>query len=330
METKGLISVVIPVYNVEKYLNECVDSVLSQTYKNYEIILVNDGSTDGSGKICDEYQGRFNNVFTIHQENAGLSNARNTGLNAANGEYVYFLDSDDYIINTAFEKLVETAENEKADFIFFDAASFADPEDDFQVKQSYVRKNTYSCDNGINLLTRLFENSEFHSAVPLTFFKKSFLDKNKLLFVENILYEDVVFSYQAYCAAQKVAYCKESLYFRRYRKNSIMTSKKTKKHFCSCKIVCEELVQYALKNNLLNLQISKKYITRFAFNVFNNYEKLSNEDKKECKKELQEFKKYILNKNCFESKALKMRCYGKAYWFIYKVIEKTVRKVIKQ
>jgi glycosyltransferase involved in cell wall biosynthesis len=126
MEAKGLISVIIPVYNVEKYLRECVDSVLSQTYKSYEIILVDDGSTDGSGEICDEYIDGHSQVKVIHKANGGLSDARNTGLKNAKGEYVYFLDSDDYIVPDAFQKLINISIKEQSDFVFFDASSFLD------------------------------------------------------------------------------------------------------------------------------------------------------------------------------------------------------------
>ncbi len=100
------ISVIVPVYNVEKYLGRCVDSILAQTYKNIEIILVDDGSTDGSGKICDEYGEKFPQIKVVHQENQGLGGARNTGLLHATGEYVGFIDSDDWIAEETYETLL--------------------------------------------------------------------------------------------------------------------------------------------------------------------------------------------------------------------------------
>lgn len=102
---KDLISVVIPVYNVEKYLREAVDSVIVQTYKNLEIILIDDGSPDNCGVICDEYQSKFSNIKVIHKENNGLGMARNSGIEIASGDYIYFLDSDDYIASDEIEKL---------------------------------------------------------------------------------------------------------------------------------------------------------------------------------------------------------------------------------
>lgn len=112
------VSIIVPVYNVEKYLNECVDSLLRQTYKNIEIILVDDGSTDSSGKICNQYAEKLPDIIrVIHKQNAGLGFARNSGLDIANGDYVTFIDSDDYADEDLVEALVGAAIEEKADVV---------------------------------------------------------------------------------------------------------------------------------------------------------------------------------------------------------------------
>ncbi|HFI0794571.1 TPA: glycosyltransferase family 2 protein [Streptococcus suis] len=100
-----LVSVIVPVYNVEKYLVQCIDSIINQTYQNLEIILVNDGSTDNSGKICDEYAKKDSRIKVIHKENGGLSDARNKGLDFMTGEYVTLVDSDDYLEHNCIENL---------------------------------------------------------------------------------------------------------------------------------------------------------------------------------------------------------------------------------
>ena len=100
-----LISVIIPIYKVEKYLRECIDSIINQSFKNLEIILVDDGSPDNCGKICDEYAKKDNRLKVIHKENGGLSSARNAGLDIATGEYISFVDSDDYVSNKFIENL---------------------------------------------------------------------------------------------------------------------------------------------------------------------------------------------------------------------------------
>ena len=116
---KPLLTVVIPVYNVEKYLNRCLESILIQEWKNYDIILVDDGSTDRSPQICDDYVKIYDFISVIHKENGGLSEARNTGISQAKGEYVYFPDSDDWIEPDTFIALAEALESQKFDIISF-------------------------------------------------------------------------------------------------------------------------------------------------------------------------------------------------------------------
>ncbi len=329
MENSGLISVIIPVYNVEEYLKECVDSVLSQTYENYEIILINDGSTDSSGKICDEYAEKNDKISVVHKENGGLSDARNKGLSLANGKYVYFLDSDDYIIPEAFAELVLIIEKENSDFVFFDAKSFEDGNKSFNIEQRYIRKKEYGAAKGEEVLMNLLDNKEYHSAVPLCFIKKAFLEKARLRFITGIFYEDTVFTYELFMLSNMVSYCSKALYHRRYRKASIMTSPKSQKYFDSICRVYEEVLKFSKRENKFHLAVAKKYIARCAFNVFNNYEKLNREEEKNCKKKSVEIKKTVLKDNAYGNKALKMRCYGKAFWFIYKVFEKTIGRLFR-
>ena len=113
-----LVSIIIPVYNVEKYLAECIESVLKQTYQNIEILLIDDGSPDNSGKICDEYEEKDSRVRVIHKENGGVSSARNVGLEQANGEYITFIDSDDFVSESYIEELYIALENGNSDLAF--------------------------------------------------------------------------------------------------------------------------------------------------------------------------------------------------------------------
>lgn len=111
-----MISVIVPIYNVEEYLPACIESILNQTYKDFEILLIDDGSTDNSGKICDKYAGKDKRCIVIHQQNKGLSGARNTGLDNVKGEYISFIDGDDYIHPQMFEILYKEIEKENYDF----------------------------------------------------------------------------------------------------------------------------------------------------------------------------------------------------------------------
>ena len=112
------ISVVVPVYNVEKYLRKCIDSIINQTYKNLEIILVDDGSPDKCGEICDEYAKKDNRVKVIHKKNAGVSSARNDGIDNATGEYIIFVDSDDWLEDNAIEIMVDKLNEYDYDCVF--------------------------------------------------------------------------------------------------------------------------------------------------------------------------------------------------------------------
>ena len=116
-----LISIIIPVYKVEKYLKRCVDSVIGQTYPNLQIILVDDGSPDNCPQICDEYAAQDKRIEVIHQANAGVSNARNNGLKVAKGDYILFIDSDDYIAPDMCEKMLAFAQQTQADIVVCDS-----------------------------------------------------------------------------------------------------------------------------------------------------------------------------------------------------------------
>lgn len=321
MKNDVTVSVVIPVYNVEKYLNECVDSMLKQTYSSYEIILVDDGSTDSSGSICDEYAAKDNRISVIHKANGGLSSARNAGLEKAKGKYVYFLDSDDYIVEQAIKSLAEKAENDSSDIVFFDAVSFADEEDNFKVSQNYIRKHSYKTDKGAKVFSEMQKNDEFHSAVPLLFIKKDLLVKNHIRFKVGIYYEDMLFTYQVFCCAKVVSQCTNALYCRRYRSDSIMTSNKNTKHFISFTRVYEEVRNFSEDIGVADTAFAKAYTVRCAFNCFNIYERLNKSDKKKNKNKLREITDDILKSKAYGNTALRMRCYGKIFWVIYKLIE---------
>ena len=322
MEKLPLISVIIPVYNVEKYLEECVNSVLVQTYKNIEIILVDDGSTDSSGQLCDSFAEKHSNIKVIHQKNAGLSDARTAGLQRTTGKYVYFLDSDDYIAETALEKLCLIAEADASDIVFFDAHSFLDENRDAEIKQTYLRMHKYMAQSGIIVFKQMQLYEEYHSAVWAMLLKREFLLKNSISFISGIYYEDMAFTFEALCLAEKVSQCAECLYFRRYRQNSIMTSKKNIKYFDSTVILYKHILQFIENNKLSENAAVKKYITRISFNVFNNYNALSKSDKKTVAETFSEIKKDILKNNAFDDTALRLKCYSNALWFVYKGFKK--------
>lgn len=118
MQRNELISIIVPVYKVEKYINRCVDSILAQTYKNLEVILVDDDSSDSCPTICDEYAKKDNRVRVVHKKNEGVSAARNDGISIANGKFICFVDSDDYVAENYVQKMVEEQQKNNADVVF--------------------------------------------------------------------------------------------------------------------------------------------------------------------------------------------------------------------
>ncbi len=243
MSNQTKVSVVIPVYNVEKFLKECINSVLSQSYKDIDIILVNDGSTDNSGKLCDEFSKKHSNITVIHKKNGGLSDARNYGIENAKGKYIYFLDSDDYLKENAIESLVLQAEHYDADVVFFDAEIIQETNNRRHNKNSYIRKGLYSNPlEGVDMLKELMEYNEYITSVPLLFIKRERLE-NKLNFHKGIIYEDVLFTFLLFLESRIAVHLPETLYYRRLREDSIMTSRKKVHNFSSIIKVYEETIK---------------------------------------------------------------------------------------
>ena len=329
MEKQELISVIIPVYNVEEYLRECIDSVLNQTYDVLEVILVDDGSSDASGDICDEYAEKYTRIQVIHQKNQGQAFARNTGFAVAKGKYIYFIDSDDWIVPETLEKLVKKAEQENAEIVFFDAYSYTEHPEKFHVEQRYLRKHQYITDTGYNILTKLQKHKEYHCSVPLLLLKREFLEENNICFYPGVFYEDMLYTYEVFCKSKCVAYIGEAFYQRRYRSNSTMTSRKNQKHYVSAKKVYEKVRNVSLELGLLEEDTARKYVVRCAFNALNIYKKMSYVERKENKESYARLKKDIRNAHAHGDQALYMRSYGTFLWFMYKVYEKSLGRILK-
>ncbi|MDR3314700.1 MAG: glycosyltransferase [Oscillospiraceae bacterium] len=226
-----LVSILVPVYNVEPYLAKCLDSILAQTYTSLEIILVDDGSTDASGGICDACAAKDARVRVIHQANQGLSGARNSGLDIAVGEYVMFVDSDDWIDQTMAEKLVAKAEECGSDVVqcglwdvdpLTDTAKYDPKGFIFNHMESFAPQkmalSTFYC--------RYYFRCGGNNSVCLKLIRRPLLDKIPLRFVDTkeIGYEDLLFSLCLYAVINRADYLAEPLYFYRNRENSLMTT----------------------------------------------------------------------------------------------------------
>lgn len=196
---KPLLTVVIPVYNVEKYLNRCIESILLQEWKNYDILLVDDGSTDRSPQICDDYVKAYDFISVIHKENGGLSEARNTGISQAKGEYVYFPDSDDWLEPDAFMALAEVLESQKFDIISFNR-EFVKGEEDAIVSEPEMTQVFEGKDAFVQMLKHSYITGFANDKI----YRKSLFIDNNILFPKGKYYEDLGTNYKLFLSAKKV------------------------------------------------------------------------------------------------------------------------------
>ena len=221
MENK-LISIIVPVYNVEKYLVKCIESIIGQTYHNIEIILVDDGSTDKSGELCEDYAKKDSRIHVIHKENGGLSDARNAGMAVAAGEYIGFVDSDDWIEEDMYEELYRLCETYRLDLI---TARFC-----LNVGGIDERKNTtgnFTEMSGIELLKNNIFDSDKHQVTNSVWDR---LYRREILqgieFPKGRKYEDICFTTKVFLKAERCGYLDREVYHYMIRDDSIMGKSK--------------------------------------------------------------------------------------------------------
>ncbi len=226
------ISVVIPVYNTEKYIVECVESVLANTQAEYEILCINDGSTDSSLQLLNNLAEKHDCIKVVSQENAGQSAARNKAIEMARGKYLYFLDSDDKIGSDALKNLLAYLEQEDLDVLYFSGSSFCDTkelEGKFKgLETAYVRKGTYQgwC-SGLELMQRLREQKDYSVSPCTQIIRREFLLEHDISFYEGIIHEDNLFSFQVMVNAKRADCINDIYFYRRIRESSVMTKPKT-------------------------------------------------------------------------------------------------------
>ncbi len=219
------LSVILPIYNVEKYLNDCLNSVLMQTFKDYEIILVDDGSKDSCPQICDDFAKKHSNTKVIHKTNGGLSSARNAGFKMASGDYVYYLDSDDYLLNNDFfNKLYEAAKT-KPDFIIFKHIRFFENQNKFSdCSYDYnISKKSFP-----HTVMELVKNDAFFGMAWIKIVKREILLKYNLIFIDGLLGEDMPWNFDLYLNSKSISLLNSVEYVYRQRDNSITTTTKLK------------------------------------------------------------------------------------------------------
>ena len=259
-----LLSIIIPVYNVEQFIEECLDSVCTQSFADWEAICVNDGSTDCSLTLLQEFASRDSRIHVVSQSNAGLSAARNTGLRAASGEYILFLDSDDWLEKDALERLASQLNGE--DMVCFTGRRYFEDngqyeEPDILQEQTYESGWEYYCNNALK--SRQFV---FVCAV-LRAYRREFLLKNNLRFTQGIYHEDNMFTPYACLYAGQTKEINESLYVYRIRKGSITTQPRLKNYIDKLWIANEQASFFA-KQTTIDTTVVYRTITHLYQNVF--------------------------------------------------------------
>lgn len=220
------ISVIIPIYNAEKYLIECLESVLKQTFREYEIICIDDGSNDGSKEIVTKYVDEYDFIKMIcHEKNRGLSVARNTGLKNSIGKYVFFLDSDDMIIPETLEELYQCAEQNDLDNIYFNMKRIYEPEmEHMRDKQRLEYSDYEDVYNGQEMFCHFAAEKKMKIEAWRQFYRKDFLIENEIYFYEGILHEDNLFSFLCAMKAQRVMNINKEYYIYRQHSGTIMST----------------------------------------------------------------------------------------------------------
>lgn len=303
------VSVIVPVYNVELYLKECIDSLLNQDFKGkYEVICVNDGSTDNSLEILKEYEVKSDKIVLIDQKNKGLSGARNTGFKNAKGKYIMFLDSDDYFKhNKVLSLLYNEIEKDNLDFVVADFEySYEDKNKNYKIKRNPGIKNQVM--TGKDFYDLGIKTKSIMSVVWNKLYKKEFLEKNNLYFYEGIIYEDMEFTPRAYYKAEKVKYIDETIIMYRQREGSIMSSGVNPNRLGDYLVIANSLNAFNQNYNSRTIHNSELYVYVSLLRKLRHVE-----DKKQVQGFRIKVKDAGLFRKCMKSNRLKYKMFGMLY-----------------
>lgn len=291
MKEMPLISVIIPVFNVEKYLINCIESVISQTYKRIEIILVNDGSTDNSGNICDKYEKKDSRIKVIHKENGGLSDARNFGIENSNGQYITFIDSDDDIENYYIEYLYNLLLKYKTKMSIA-AYTIISKDKKINIGQGYDEKllSTEEC------LNRILSEKGFTISSCAKLYNKDLF--NDIRFPKGKLNEDNGTTYKLILKCDEIAYGDKSIYNYYKRENSIMTSSFNIKKIDLIELtdlMCIDIIsKYPKLEKVCEMRQVNARFSILRQMIGKKLDKIEKKEKQKIKKFILKKKKYIL------------------------------------
>ena len=310
------LTIIVPVYNVEKYLKKCIDSILEQTYTDFELLLIDDGSTDTSPKICDEYAKKDKRVKVIHQKNSGLSGARNKGIENSNGKYLLFIDSDDYIDLDYFEKLMTVA-TEEVDIVisgkYYEDSNYNLLKKTGEIKPGYISKE--------ETLEKMLTFNEIDTSFCDKLFNRKLF--NNILFPVGRYYEDLATAYKVIEISTKIYILGCPKYHYILRENSITNSSFGKKNLDMINFSFE-LYNYIIENHgdlkpsadvFLCYQLSRILQDLYLYDKEKQYQK----EKKQYKKQYNTvLKESLFNRKIpFKKKILLILIYFNLYKIVF-------------
>lgn len=282
------LSIIVPIYNVEKYLSDCLESILKQNFDGMEIICVNDGSTDKSESILEEYKKKYSIVKSFNKENGGQSSARNLGLKKSKGKYVVFLDGDDIWINKNVASYIVTSmEKENLDMLVFGIEPFFENENlkkRFSTSKGYyhVQKSYGFFEHGYEMLKALREGHDYLSSVCVRATRRDVLIGSRLKFYEGIVHEDDLFTFLLLMNVGKCRHVDKIFYGRRYRPDSTMTKKISFRNFHGYFTVWKEVFTWLSENHIPKEaeNIAEEMLWSFENLLRNRYRDIEQEEQK--------------------------------------------------
>ncbi len=274
------LSVVVPVYNVEDYLRDALMSLLNQTFIDFEIIAINDGSTDGSGEILNDIAQSDQRLHSIEQNNRGLAATRNRGFKESRGKYIYFFDSDDLLDKNAFMEMITFAERRSFDVLNIGSEAI----DEYGKSTKIVRQMQFeqlTPISGEELFYKLCRSGNYPANVQKYMYRRDYLMYNRLLFDEGFIHEDEAFSMKALCLAEKAGALPECFIKKRFRSDSIMSSNRGIRNAEGWAKAVQSLLEFKHEHDLLST--TKKYLDERVYqlskNIINLYNELPEEEK---------------------------------------------------
>jgi len=288
-ENKEKVSIIVPVYNSEKYLNKCIDSIISQTYSNIEILIIDDGSNDQSVNICHEYKKKDNRIKIIKEKHRGVSNARNVGLENASGDYILFVDSDDWIEKKLIEESISLYKESIADIVIYNLRQFDNKNQRFCKKQKGYKSGFFKIQNILGELLK----KEILNAPWNKLYKKSIIDLQNIRFDVNIqIGEDLLFNINYFKAIKNIYITNSKLYNYRIHDKSLTRVYKEEKYIQLME-VNKELINWIIESDLKNKKIVNicQYIK--LKNILSCFRDLKNNNCNYSKKQKYEYIKRI-------------------------------------